>query len=598
MTRFICLLFTVLNACLGLAQQSAEKYSQQEVFKHLNQARKVVRWEDKYVEAEEKELNGFIKEHILKAEDSALDSILFLKIKREYHYQVGNVLGDLYSQLKLLTLYREYLCGDELESLNRKVGEAFESIGNYELATAFFKNGLTYKTGKFKAYINGKLGGCFIQLEELDSATLYYKRALSLATVDNDRLSHLNSIGYVYFLKKDYVNAERFYERAIMEFHSVSKPDSIQYYIVQSNLGSLKIYQGKKLEGSDYLKRIEKSDFFRRQEDWFHAEIYSKLIKFYVESGECQKAEIYLEKLRVILPENKFDEYHSRFYQLELDLDVSCHSTTRAKQTLQSLRIKEREIEQYQREQLTIAGKLQYSVYMDRLGLVSANLDLRKQSEENLELSNSRLRRLVIISVILLIIIVLGAITWFVYKKRQQRRKEAMFELKKDLVLEKERANQLEMEIAEKELENRKLELKRMLGAVDRNSTLFQEVSSRLDKLRSKEGDLSEDISQLVQFIRSMSKADEISELLKRNSDLVDDRFKARFEAQFPNLSKSEVQLAMFIRLELSTKQIAQLKNVEPSSIRIFKHRLKQKLGLAKNEDLVAFIQTLNCLSK
>ena len=134
--------------------------------------------------------------------------------------------------------------------------------------------------------------------------------------------------------------------------------------------------------------------------------------------------------------------------------------------------------------------------------------------------------------------------------------------MKKDLVVEKERASQLELEVTEKELENRRLELKRMLTSVDRNSMLFKEVSSRLEGLKSKEGDLRKDIGQLVQFIRSMSKSDEISELLKQNSDLVDDSFKERLEEQFPNLSKSEVQLVILIRLELSTKEIAQLKGL------------------------------------
>ena len=134
--------------------------------------------------------------------------------------------------------------------------------------------------------------------------------------------------------------------------------------------------------------------------------------------------------------------------------------------------------------------------------------------------------------------------------------------MKKDLVVEKERASQLELEVTEKELENRRLELKRMLTSVDRNSMLFKEVSSRLEGLKSKEGDLRKDIGQLVQFIRSMSKSDEISELLKQNSDLVDDSFKERLEEQFPNLSKSEVQLVILIRLELSTKEISQLKGL------------------------------------
>jgi hypothetical protein len=80
--------------------------------------------------------------------DQTRDSIIFYKIKREYYYGVGNIIGDTYAQLKLLAQYQEYLSDEELESLNRKVGESFEILGNYVLAQAFFKTALSYEKGE------------------------------------------------------------------------------------------------------------------------------------------------------------------------------------------------------------------------------------------------------------------------------------------------------------------------------------------------------------------------------------------------------------------------------------------------------------------
>jgi DNA-binding CsgD family transcriptional regulator len=45
--------------------------------------------------------------------------------------------------------------------------------------------------------------------------------------------------------------------------------------------------------------------------------------------------------------------------------------------------------------------------------------------------------------------------------------------------------------------------------------------------------------------------------------------------------------------MKLSSKQIAALLHVEPKSVRMAKYRLKQKLGLGKDDELDAVIQNL-----
>ncbi|MFT5777976.1 MAG: DNA-binding NarL/FixJ family response regulator [Crocinitomicaceae bacterium] len=162
------------------------------------------------------------------------------------------------------------------------------------------------------------------------------------------------------------------------------------------------------------------------------------------------------------------------------------------------------------------------------------------------------------------------------------------------MLQEKERTSILQIEVSQKDLENRKLELSGMLQTADRNSSLFEEVNARLINLREQDGDVKEDITQLLQFMRAMSKTDELNTLIEQNSDIIDGKFKERVERQFPKLSKNDLQLMVLMKLGLSTKEIAQLKNVEPASIRIFKHRLKTKLNLTVDVDLYTFINELN----
>jgi DNA-binding CsgD family transcriptional regulator len=48
-----------------------------------------------------------------------------------------------------------------------------------------------------------------------------------------------------------------------------------------------------------------------------------------------------------------------------------------------------------------------------------------------------------------------------------------------------------------------------------------------------------------------------------------------------------------YIFMKRSPKDIATLLNVEPKSIRMSKYRLKQKLGLGKDDDLEDYISKL-----
>lgn len=69
--------------------------------------------------------------------------------------------------------------------------------------------------------------------------------------------------------------------------------------------------------------------------------------------------------------------------------------------------------------------------------------------------------------------------------------------------------------------------------------------------------------------------------------------FSIRLTDKYPDLTKQERRLAMLLRLGFSSKYIATLMNIAPTSVEISRHRLRAKLGLTRDQNLTEFIKTI-----
>jgi len=95
-----------------------------------------------------------------------------------------------------------------------------------------------------------------------------------------------------------------------------------------------------------------------------------------------------------------------------------------------------------------------------------------------------------------------------------------------------------------------------------------------------------------------------ISEL-QSNTDMVSwEEFELRFQHvytdfykkltdNFPDLSPNELRLCAFFRLNMTTKEIAAITYQSLNSIKVGRYRLRKKLGLPKDENLVSFLSKL-----
>ena len=180
-------------------------------------------------------------------------------------------------------------------------------------------------------------------------------------------------------------------------------------------------------------------------------------------------------------------------------------------------------------------------------------------------------------------------------KERQMKEQQMEFHLaeeKKEKELAKLRSKQLEVELKHKssELSDSAMNLVRkndMLQAIDQNMEQLSESVRREEtkaRLVKKIGDIRKEIKMHMNDDDNWNKFEE-------NFNLVYDNFSQKIMEAFPQLKKSDLKLCVYLRMGLSSKEMASLLNTSVRSIETARYRLRKKLDIDTGSNLTDFIQ-------
>ena len=121
-----------------------------------------------------------------------------------------------------------------------------------------------------------------------------------------------------------------------------------------------------------------------------------------------------------------------------------------------------------------------------------------------------------------------------------------------------------------------------------------KEFLLRLKKIKKdKNYETEEIIKDLHLSISSLLNIDKKQYLELEKNNKINDSFIQKIKLDFPLLTPQEIQLCGYVHLSLSNKEIALLENITAPSVRVYKTRLKAKLGLSKEQDLETFLKTI-----
>jgi ligand-binding sensor domain-containing protein/cbb3-type cytochrome oxidase subunit 3 len=102
--------------------------------------------------------------------------------------------------------------------------------------------------------------------------------------------------------------------------------------------------------------------------------------------------------------------------------------------------------------------------------------------------------------------------------------------------------------------------------------------------------DSSPSFRHLVRLIRDVEKSDEDWENFAMHFNTVNADFFTKLKDQFPELTPNELKLCAYLKMNLSTKEIAQLMNITIKAVEVGRYRLRKKLHILPETNLYDFL--------
>ncbi len=193
---------------------------------------------------------------------------------------------------------------------------------------------------------------------------------------------------------------------------------------------------------------------------------------------------------------------------------------------------------------------------------------------------------------------------WVFYRKQKQKfqLQQAEFQKEQDRL---RYLHQLEMDKSEKEivkLKNEKLkaeidaknsELASTLLHLVHKNELLTKIKNDLNKLDNANGpeEKLHDMKRIIRQLTSEEKADEGWEQFSLYFDKVHANFLEDLKEEYPNITTNDLKLSAYLKLGLSTKEIAEFMKISPRGVEIGRYRLRKKLKIPTEVSLFNFFQ-------
>jgi tetratricopeptide (TPR) repeat protein len=147
--------------------------------------------------------------------------------------------------------------------------------------------------------------------------------------------------------------------------------------------------------------------------------------------------------------------------------------------------------------------------------------------------------------------------------------------------------------ILNQQIEYKKKELATQTLHLVQKNTFIQELKENLEKIKKSPELFKVEFRRLVMLLKKESAGDKDWKVFKSYFSEVHNNFDNKIKTISEDITEKEIRLASFLRMNLTTKEIASILNVLPDSVLKSKYRLKKKLGLSKDEDLNSFLNTI-----
>ncbi|TWO32954.1 tetratricopeptide repeat protein [Seonamhaeicola sediminis] len=446
-----------------------------------------------------------------------------------------------------LALTNSLKAKDLFEKINDgpRLGDALRQIGHIERQLEHLKSSLDYYLKALKIYnsfndiiyvINttGDIGRVYKELGELKNAENYLLKAIDLSkehNINSTLASALHDLGHIYMIRQNYTLARKVLKKS----RTISEKENMNIAIIQAYeaLSKIDYYE------NDFHKALSKIDY---------------AISITKKSGAILSLSDLYDFKSTILESLNRNKESIKFLKASQRINDSILSIKKIQQIEELKTIYETEKKEAQ---------------------------IALQNEEiktlNIQAKNDKLTK-TLYGTGMISFIVIAGLLFFGFKQRIKKNK-----------IEREKQE----EIYKQEIAFKKKELASQTLHLVQKNTFIQELKENLEKIKQSPELFKIEFRRLVMLLKKESAEDKDWEVFKSYFSEVHNNFDNKLKTVYADITEKEIRLASFLRMNLSTKEIASMLNVLPESVLKSKYRLKKKLNLDKETDLNAFLNSL-----
>ena len=524
--------------------------------------------------------------------EKGLAEVLFIRGNSLYHNnQYRGALEKYSTALKIADSHDLSLlkarCLERMASVHLATDDPHYALRLYYESLPLFER-VNYKPGIARVY--NIIGVYKTETGKYDSAELVFNKAIEMISdrPTNTELINLEgNLAYLYERTGRIEEASDIYHQ--LEEDLISSKDSIILPVIWYNHAMLLQNAGKDQLGMQYLnKSIRISEI--TNDTSLLTELYQNKGDQFLNRGRYDSAVYYMDKSLICA--SAIDNASAA-----IDALIMLARLDSIKGDYKNALLKSRQV-----------NTLKDTVFKRKLrnGLMSS--ELKYENERNsalLELQQAELQAterqkliyLILVGVAILFVVLAGIVVILQRKNFLKSKEliESRLEIQNLKVIKyqkEEEINRLTIKNFTDELKMKDRELVNIALGMEQKNELLNSINQKINLLLSRVSS-----PENIEIIKEISSAIKLKQLESSETDLFNQRFSAihedffiKLKALYPSLTKTDLRFCAYLKINLSSDQIANIQNVTNEAIRKTRYRIRKKLGLKPENSLEDYI--------
>lgn len=442
-----------------------------------------------------------------------------------------------------------------------------------------------------------------LKLNELDSATTYYKAAVAFTKQDKikyvpvlfdeqvTKASAINNLGvHTLEVLNQPMEALPYFMQADSLMQNVTDPRLLAFLgSIRDNLANVYVDLGDLEKAKNIFE--QNYTFYNPQqyaldpdyERWLRAGLQAAEVA--IELEQIAVAKQWLKRIDSLLAKYQYkDKFKSRLRYLKAKEHL--YYVTHQYQKAYTYKKRQQQLSNNLERNFQVRHKL-WSSTLKKLAIVGVKKNLETKYLKK-EVAQQKRQFTLWITITLL---VLGTITLaFIYKTHKRR----LGIIRKDKQIAEQQVEliDLENELLNKKVAIKKRDLSDVAINASQNQIWIKNLLKQFEKLKTTRGRArAKELQELEKEVYHKTLFDAHTKEFYEKIETLSNAFYQKLTEQYPELTKPEIKLCAMIRLGFDNQKIASIQHIHQNSVHQSRYRLKKSLQLTIEEDLDQFLK-------